>query len=107
MRGVDAHADHVRQGQCPRCYAPVLPALAGRVAALDVHADAWSVAPGAEERLWAQGRLTWCVTTMTNGQQRLLWRGPEHRASGCCAHLVVADHVCAQPRPFATNNGRY
>lgn len=107
MRGVKADADEVATGWCPRCQAPVLRALVGRIAALDVSVDSATATPETEPRLRAQGHLTWCLETGSTGKQRLLWRDPEHVQSGKCSHAVLGDHVCAQPAFNATYYGRH
>jgi hypothetical protein len=96
---IQATADHVRRGTCPRCHAPVLRARAGRVAALDVTADPTPVDAIGEIHARLAGRLAWHLVTNSLGQQRITWRGPEDIHAGPEPNrLVIADHACP-PQP--------
>jgi hypothetical protein len=98
VKGIRSDHDCPQSECCPRCGAPVLRALVGRMAALDVRADPRSVPQALEAVLRQQGRLTWCLDQSAVLPSRLLWRDPEHAQSGKCSHVVLADHEC-QPQP--------
>lgn len=89
-----ATADHAKPGTCPRCGAPVLTARAGRVAALDVVADAEPIDTTGEILALLAGRLTWHLVTGALGTRRITWRSPTHIRAGPARHAVIADHAC-------------
>lgn len=92
--------DKARTQLCPRCRQPILRALVGHVAALDVRAD--PIALNAEQELAArlQGRTTYCLRIRPHLPARLTDRSAEHIRGGRCTHLVVADHHCTRtPAP--------
>lgn len=95
---IEATSDHVKQGTCPRCHAPVLRARAGRVAALDVIADPEPIDLTAEILARLEGRLTWHLTTSALGIQQITWRDQFHIRAGPAKHPVIADHTCP-PQP--------
>lgn len=86
--------DKPRTGQCPRCRQPILRALVGHVAALQVRADPFPLNTQQELAARLQGRLTYCLRLHPVLPPRLLHRSPEHIRAGRCQHLVVADHQC-------------
>lgn len=92
-----ASADHAKDSTCPRCGAPVLLALAGRVAALHVVADEQPITAVEEILARLQGRLTWHLVVTTLGTRRITWRGTTHIRAGPARHLVLADHACPPP----------
>lgn len=98
--------DKPRIQSCPWCRAPVLRALVGHVAALDVRADPQPLAPQQELAARLQGRMTYCLRLHPFLTARLIHRSPEHIRAGRCAHIVVADHHCTrkpgQPEPAST-----
>lgn len=104
--------DRPRAQQCPRCHQPILRALVGHVAALDVRADPFPLNQAQELAARLQGRMTYCLRLHPVLAPRLLNRSPEHIRSGNCRHLVVADHHCtrkpapAEPRPAPTEPDR-
>lgn len=87
-------ADHAAETTCPRCHAPVLTARAGRVAALDVVADAEPIDITGEILARLQGRLTWHLVIGALGTRRITWRGPTHIRAGPARHAVLQDHIC-------------
>lgn len=89
-------SDKPRTGQCPWCGQPILRALVGHVAALQVRADPFPLNVQQELAARLQGRMTYCLRLHRILPPRLLNRGPEHIRSGRCEHLVVADHRCPQ-----------
>ncbi|MEV7364295.1 hypothetical protein [Streptomyces sp. NPDC091299] len=92
--------DRARTQLCPRCRQPILRALVGHVAALDVRADPIALNPAQELAARLQGRTTYCLRIHPALKPRLIDRGPEHIRSGRCRHLVVADHHCTRtPAP--------
>lgn len=91
-------ADHASEALCPRCHAAVLTARAGRVAALDVVADAEPIDTTAEILALLEGRLTWHLVIGALGHRRITWRGTTHIRAGPARHPVLADHVCP-PQP--------
>jgi hypothetical protein len=88
--------DRARSGSCPRCHQPILRALVGRVAALDIRADPVPLDLAAELAARLAGRHTYCLTNQPYLPARLLERGRLHIESGRCSHLVVADHRCPE-----------
>lgn len=88
-------SDRARTQQCPRCRSPVLRALVGHVAGLDIRADPLPLDPAAELAAMLAGRLTFCLNLRAWAPPRLLTRGHEHIAAGRCAHTVIAEHQCA------------
>lgn len=101
--------DRARTQLCPRCRQPILRALVGHAAALDVRADPKPLTPQQELAARLQGRLTYCLRIRPYLPARITDRSPEHIRAGRCTHLVVADHHCtrkpapAEPRT-ATDN---
>lgn len=92
--------DRARTQLCPRCRQPILRALVGHVAALDVRADPQPLNTVEELKARLQGRWTYCLRVHPVLPARLLHRGPEHIRGGRCTHLVVADHHCTRkPAP--------
>jgi hypothetical protein len=92
--------DRARTQLCPRCRQPVLRALVGHVAALDVRADPKALSPLEELVARLQGRTTYCLRIHPALKPRLINRSPEHIRAGRCTHLVVADHHCTRkPAP--------
>jgi hypothetical protein len=95
---IQAAADHARPGVCPRCGAAVLRARAGRVAALDVVADAEPIDAIGEILARLEGRLTWHLVTEYAGR-RITWRTLTSIRAGPARHPVIADHECP-PTPI-------
>lgn len=95
---IAAAADHAKPATCPRCGAPTLRARAGRIAALDVIADAHPIDLMAEIHALLDGRLTWHLITSALGVQRITWRTATHIRAGPAKHPVLADHRCP-PQP--------
>lgn len=93
-----ATADHASEATCPRCHAPVLTARAGRVAALDVIADAEPIDTTEEILALLDGRLTWHLVIGALGTRRITWRSPTHIRAGPAKHPVLRDHRCP-PHP--------
>jgi hypothetical protein len=92
--------DRARTQLCPWCRQPVLRALVGHVAALDVRADPKNLTPLEELTARLQGRTTYCLRIHPALKPRLIHRSPEHIRAGHCKHLVVADHHCTRkPAP--------
>ncbi|WP_328920678.1 hypothetical protein OG911_28155 [Streptomyces sp. NBC_00208] len=89
-----AAADHATSGTCPQCGAAVLTARAGRVAALDVIADAEPIDTASEIRALLEGRLTWHLVTGALGTRRITWRTRTQIRAGPSRHPVIADHAC-------------
>ncbi|WP_327162072.1 hypothetical protein [Streptomyces zaomyceticus] len=85
-----------RRVNCARCARPVLRQLVGRLAALDVAADAEPMPAADAAALRTEDRLDWCV--------RQTAAGPELRWADCrtrrtpCPHPHVIDHACTGPR---------
>lgn len=90
--------DRTRVQRCPRCHHPVLRALVGRVAALDIRADPTPLDLHTELAARLAGRQSWCLAISKWAPPRLLNRGAEHIAGGLCTHIVVASHICT-PHP--------
>lgn len=90
------HSDKPRTQLCPRCQQPVLRALVGHVAALDVRADPQPLDAREELAARLQGRMTYCLRLHPHLPARLLNRGTEHIRAGRCTHLVIADHHCTR-----------
>lgn len=86
--------DLAKAGTCKKCGAPVLRALAGRVAALEVVADAEPISAKAEAAVLDDSLMTWCLTSPKPFPSRILWRTRWHRKS--CEHSIVRDHRCPQ-----------
>lgn len=103
-------SDKARTQLCPRCRQPVLRALVGNAAALDVRADPKALDALEELAARLQGRTTYCLRIRPHLPPRLTDRGPEHIRAGRCQHLVVADHLCtrtpapAEPRTATDSN---
>jgi hypothetical protein len=95
----EPRSDRARPQRCRRCGAPILRALAGHIAALDVRADPTPLDPTAEILARLAGRLTWCLVETPHTPPRICWRTPEHIAGGRCTHPVLADHTCP-PHPI-------
>lgn len=92
--------DRARTQLCPRCQQPVLRALVGRTAALDVRADPIALDARKELEARLQGRTTYCLRVTPHLPARITDRGPEHIRAGRCTHLVIADHHCTRkPAP--------
>lgn len=87
-------SDKPRTQLCPRCRQPVLRALVGVVAAVDVRADPYPLSLRQEITARLEGRLTYCLRLHRLLKPRLIHRGPEHIRAGRCTHIVVADHHC-------------
>ena len=87
-------SDKPRTQLCPRCRAPILRALVGKTAAVDVRADPKALDLQQELAARLEGRLTYCLRLHPVLKPRLIHRGPEHIRAGRCTHLVVADHHC-------------
>ncbi|MFV8127495.1 hypothetical protein [Streptomyces syringium] len=94
-------SDRPRARQCPRCQAPVLAALVGNPCGLNVRADPYPLSLAQELAARLDGRFSYCLRLHPFLPPRLITRGPEHIASGRCAHLVVADHHCTGTAPAA------
>ncbi|MFF3324926.1 hypothetical protein [Streptomyces sp. NPDC002889] len=93
-------SDRPRTQLCPWCKAPILRALVGHVAAVQVRADPRPLDLQQELAARLQGRLTYCLRLHPLLRPRLLHRGPEHIRAGRCTHIVVADHQCTRtPAP--------
>jgi len=90
-------ADHARHGTCANCGAHVIRARAGRIAALDVIADAEPLDATGEILALLQGRLTWHLVTEWE-TQRITWRDTTSIRAGPPRHPVIADHQCP-PQP--------
>lgn len=86
----------VKAHPCPRCGAAILTARAGRVAALDVRADAAPLDALSELQARLAGRLTWHLVTGTGllGVRRFTWRTTTDIQAGPARWPVVADHHC-------------
>ncbi|MFB7219371.1 hypothetical protein [Streptomyces sp. NPDC056227] len=93
-----ASADHAKPSTCPQCGTDVLLARAGRVAALDVIADAEPIDTATEIRALLDGRLTWHLVTGALGTRRITWRTRTQIRAGPSRHPVIADHTCP-PQP--------
>lgn len=92
--------DRARTQLCPRCRQPVLRALVGQTAALDVRADPYPLKPEQELAARLQGRTTYCLRMRPYSPARITDRSPEHIRAGRCPHLVIADHHCTRkPAP--------
>jgi hypothetical protein len=91
---VDAASDQACPGTCPRCGAQILRARPGRVAAIDVIADAEPISPLDEIRALLEGRLTWHLVIGALGTRRITWRGTTHIQAGPPRHPVLRDHRC-------------
>lgn len=93
-----ADADRARNTTCPRCGAPTLTARAGRIAALDVHADPQPITPLDEIRHRLAGRLTWhlVASAIPGTPPRITWRHNTHITAGPSPHPVIADHTCKE-----------
>lgn len=91
-------SDRASDSTCPHCHSPVLRARAGRVAALNVVADAEPIDTTGEILALLQGRLTWHLVIGALGTRRITWRGPTHIRAGPARHPVLADHTCP-PQP--------
>lgn len=92
--------DRARTQLCPRCRQPILRALVGHAAALDVRVDPRPLTLRQELEARLQGRTTYCLRIRAHIPARITHRGPEHIRSGRCTHLVVADHHCTRtPAP--------
>lgn len=89
-----AASDHAKPADCPRCGAPILTARAGRVAALDVVADAEPIDTTGEILALLDGRLTWHLVIGALGTRRITWRSPTHIRAGPSRHPVLRDHTC-------------
>lgn len=89
--------DHPRTGQCARCGAPVLRALVGNPAGVNVAADPWPLDAAAELPARLAGRFTYCLRLHPFLPARITHRSPEHIAAGTCRHHVIADHQCTTP----------
>ncbi|WP_063735588.1 hypothetical protein [Streptomyces sp. RTd22] len=100
---IDAASDHARSGACPHCGASVLTARPGRVAAIDVTADAEPISPLDEIHALLEGRLTWHLVTGAITPPRITWRGATHIQAGPARHPVLRDHRCP---PDAAPDGR-
>lgn len=98
--------DRPRTQLCPWCQQPILRALVGHVAALDVRADPKPLNPEQELTARLAGRLTYCLRLHPILRPRLITRGPDHIRAGRCTHIVIADHQCTrkpdQPEPAST-----
>ncbi|MFE2556016.1 hypothetical protein ACFXGT_08260 [Streptomyces sp. NPDC059352] len=94
-----------RRTSCTRCGRPVLRQLVGRVAALDVTADAEPLPAARAAALRTDHRLDWCLRTTKHGPD-MRWADC-HRRSPPCGHEHVIDHACAAPpRPLVTRSRR-
>lgn len=101
--------DRARTQMCPRRRQPVLRALVGRAAALDVRADPIALDARRELEARLQGRTSYCLRVTPHLPARITDRSPEHIRAGRCAHLVIADHHCTRkPAPAEphTANGQ-
>lgn len=94
-------SDRARTERCPRCRQPVIRALVGHVAALDVRADPTPLDLAAELAARLDGRSAYCLSIQPYLPPRLLHRDRWHIQSGRCEHLVIADHRCPGMPPGA------
>ena len=86
--------DLAKSGTCRKCQAPVLRALVGRVAALEVTVEAEPLSSREdEERAADESCQTWFVTSGTTFPARILWMTKFHRKR---EHSVHKDHRCPQ-----------
>ncbi|MFE7077884.1 hypothetical protein ACFU96_48205, partial [Streptomyces sp. NPDC057620] len=95
----EATSDRAREGACPRCGATVIRARAGRVAALDVIADAEPITPVEEIVARLEGRLTWHLVVTPHTRARVTWRHGLHIQAGPAKHPVLRDHQCPNTTP--------
>lgn len=93
--------DKPRTQLCPWCRQPILRALVGNPAGLDVRADPFPLTPRQELAARLNGRTTYCLRLHRLLPARLIHRSPEHIRAGRCTHLVVADHHCIRTPPSA------
>lgn len=91
---VAASSDEARERTCPRCGERTLCARAGRVASLDVVADAEPIGPLDEIRALLEGRLTWHLIARLTLPPRIAWRDRFHIEAGPARHPVLRDHHC-------------
>lgn len=84
-----------RRTKCRACGCPVLCQRVGRIAALDVTADAKPVTAEEEPLLTGVNRLSWCLITGQWRPPELRWRNREHTPK--CKHQIVIDHQCTRP----------
>lgn len=100
-------SDRPRPQLCPWCRTPILRALVGAVAAVQVRADPKPLDLHQELAARLQGRFTYCLRLHHFLQPRLIHRGAEHIRAGRCTHIVVADHCCTrkpgQPETASTS----
>ncbi|WP_369778866.1 hypothetical protein [Streptomyces sp. R33] len=78
--------------RCPRCRAPILRQLVGRIAALTVTADLTPLTPSQQAELREPNRLIWCLRGGDHTTRRLAWTGRDHPAN--CPHPHVTEHRC-------------
>lgn len=79
--------------RCPRCRAPILRQLVGRIAALTVTADLTPLTPSEQAAVREPNRLIWCLRRASPyTPARLAWTGRDHPAT--CPHPHVTDHRC-------------
>lgn len=87
-------SDRARIQKCPRCQQPVIRALVGHIAALDIRADPRPIGPAEEIAERLAGRLTFCLAIRPHLPPRLLDRHRWHIAAGACTHTVHRMHHC-------------
>lgn len=87
-------SDRARLQTCRACGKPVIRALVGHVAALDIRADPRPIGPAEELAIRLAGGFTYCLSIRPHLPPRLLDRHRWHIAGGRCTHTVVTDHHC-------------
>lgn len=87
----------VTTARCPSCRAPVIRQLVGRVAALNVTADADPLPLADALALKAPNRLVWCMAELRAGGKELRWF---HMTGLPCALRHVIEHECPKGTPL-------
>ncbi|MFJ3834490.1 hypothetical protein ACIPY6_03115 [Streptomyces sp. NPDC090054] len=83
--------------RCPRCRAPILRQLVGRVAALTVTADLTPLSPVQQVEVREPNRLIWCLRSGDHTARRLTWTGRDHPEQ--CPYPHVTEHRCPPAEP--------
>jgi len=99
----DSVSSAARRTSCARCGQPVLRQLVGRVAALDVTADAATIPALVAAGLRTEHRLDWCLRSTKHGLD-MRWADCRRRTVPCELPHVI-DHACTAP-PRAPTTGR-
>lgn len=86
----------VRKG-CPRCGVPTIRQLVGRMAALNVTADAEPLPLPEALELATPNRLVWCVADLYGGGRELRWL---HMTGLQCSLAHVIEHECPPGTPL-------